>query len=366
MNIQTRPTIAVAGASKLAIADCDLHLGPDTLADLYPFMESRWARHIESFGVSHRTGKQFGAATYPKAQAAAMRRDAWPPSGKFPGSDLGFVQAQHLDAYNVQFGVINPPLASQSPMNQDLANALARAMNEFQVECLVKPEPRLGASITVNSEDTLASVAEIERCAGNRAFTHVGLLSRIAEPMGSRRYFPIFEAAVRAGLPVAVHAFGFGGIKNTAAGWASYYIEDMVGHAQSMQGQLVSLVMEGVFARLPGLKLVLIEGGFGWAPSLCWRLDKIWEKLRAETPHVPRPPSEYIRAQVWFTTQPMEEPENRQHVLDAIDWIGWDRLLFASDYPHWDFDDPFTSVPRMTEAQKAAFYRGNARAVFGR
>jgi len=163
-----------------------------------------------------------------------------------------------------------------------------------------------------------------------------------------------------------VHAFGFGGNQNTSSGWGSYYIEDMIGHSQSMQGQLISLVMEGVFERLPELKLVLIEGGFGWVPSLGWRLDRAWERLRAETPHVPRPPSEYIREQVWFTTQPMEEPENRQHALDAIDWIGWDRLLFASDYPHWDFDDPFTSAPRMTEAQRSAFYRGNARAVFGR
>jgi len=36
----------------------------------------------------------------------------------------------------------------------------------------------------------------------------------------------------------------------------------------------------------------------------------------------------------------MEEPAKREQVLDAIDWIGWDRLLFATDYPHWDYDDP--------------------------
>jgi len=111
---------------------------------------------------------------------------------------------------------------------------------------------------------------------------------------------------------------------------------------------------------------VLIEGGFGWVPSLCWRLDRVTDRLRGETPHLSRRPSEYIREQVWFTTQPMEEPEPREHLRDAIEWIGWDRLLFASDYPHWDFDDPMTALPlRIDAAERHAFYLGNAAGVYG-
>jgi hypothetical protein len=69
-------------------------------------------------------------------------------------------------------------------------------------------------------------------------------------------------------------------------------------------------------------------------PPLCWRLDKVWKKLRSEAPHLQRPPFEYIREHVWFTTQPIEEPEDRRHVVETIDWIGWDRMLFSTDYPH--------------------------------
>src|SRR4029078_10473415 len=86
--------------------------------------------------------------------------------------------------------------------------------------------------------------------------------------------------------------------------------------------------------RIPNFKLVLIESGFAWLPPLAWRLDKLWTRLKQETPHLKRSPSEYIRESVWLTTQPMEEPQPREHVLDAIDWIGWDRLLFAPHYPH--------------------------------
>ena len=61
----------------------------------------------------------------------------------------------------------------------------------------------------------------------------------------------------------------------------------------------------------------------------------------------------------------MEEPQPREHVLDTIEWIGWDRLLFASDYPHWDFDDPFLSLPpSLSDAKCRAIYGDNARALY--
>ena len=85
---------------------------------------------------------------------------------------------------------------------------------------------------------------------------------------------------------------------------------------------------------------MLIEGGFAWVPALCWRMDKHWERMRKETPHVKRPPSEYVREHFWFTTQPIEEPENPADLAEIMEWVGYDRLMFSTDYPHWDFDDP--------------------------
>ena len=90
-------------------------------------------------------------------------------------------------------------------------------------------------------------------------------------------------------------------------------------------------------------------------------MDKHWERMRKEVPHVKRPPSEYVREHFWFSTQPIEEPENPEHLSRVIDWIGWDRLVFSSDYPHWDFDDPrYTFKINLTERQRAKVFRENA------
>ena len=59
--------------------------------------------------------------------------------------------------------------------------------------------------------------------AGDRNFIQVLLLSRNVEPLG-QRHWPIYQAAEEVGLPIGVHAFGFGGI--TASGWPSYCIEE--------------------------------------------------------------------------------------------------------------------------------------------
>ena len=125
------------------------------------------------------------------------------------------------------------------------------------------------------------------------------------------------------GLPVGMHVFGSGGHPYTGTGWPSYYVEEGAGHSTSCQTAVSSLVIEGVFERFPRLKVVMIEGGFAWLPALAWRLDKLFERMRSEVPHLKKRPSEYIRQHIWVTTQPMEEPRGppaplRHHGVDRL------------------------------------------------
>ncbi len=365
MNVQTVPAPAKPAASRIAIADCDIHPAQRSANDLDPYLPRQWREHMQEFGAGRRMGMAAGPA-YPKSQPNASRRDALPPEGGRQGSSLSFMQKQHLDANNVVLGILNPLNAGQGVSNPGLSAALCHAINQWQVAEWTGKDRRLKASVVVPYEYADAAVAEIRHWAGHRDFVQVLLLSRTAEPLGNRRYWPIYQAAAEAGLPVAVHAFGYGGAPISSTGWPSHYIEEMTGHAQSSQAGLSSMVLEGIFERFPALRVLMVEAGFAWAPSLAWRLDKAWRTLRAETPHLKRPPSEYMRERVWWTTQPMEEPEPRTHLLDTAEWMGWDRLLFATDYPHWDYDDPAHALPlRISEDQRAAFFLGNARAVYG-
>jgi predicted TIM-barrel fold metal-dependent hydrolase len=230
----------------------------------------------------------------------------------------------------------------------------------------VKPEPRLRAGIVVPQENAAFAAREIERRAGDPAFVQVMISPRASDPLGHRRYWPIYAAAQAADLPITLHVQGYsGGHASTASGWPTYYMQEHYAMASGMQNTLTSLVFEGVFEQFPKLKVVLVEGGFAWAPSLCWRMDTHWERMRKEVPHVKRPPSEYVREHVWFTTQPIEEPDESKHLAEIIEWIGWDRLMFSTDYPHWDFDHPQQVFKfKLSDEQKAKVFRDNARTLY--
>jgi predicted TIM-barrel fold metal-dependent hydrolase len=280
-----------AAAEKLAIADCDIHPSAKSVEkEVFPFLEARWQEHYKTYGMLLRQPYQNGPA-YPKGQPNAARRDAYPPDGGLPGTDLAFMQSHHLDPYNVQLGVLNPLKSGQGLQNPDFAAAFCRAINDWQIAEWTSKDARLKGSVCLPYEDGALAVAEIERRAGDPNFVQAFMLIRTAEPMGNRRYWPIYEAAAANDMPVAVHAFGFGGSPISGSGWPSYYIEDMVGHSQSAQNMLSSLLLEGVFERFPKLKLVVVEAGFAWAPALGWRLDRIWRQNRQELSHVTRPPN---------------------------------------------------------------------------
>jgi predicted TIM-barrel fold metal-dependent hydrolase len=363
MNIPVRE---VRAAQTLSFIDGDIHPAFRQVSDLYPFLPARWREHLQTYGEHLRQGLT-GQLAYPRMMASGMRADAFPEQGP-PGSDLELMRKQHLDANGVEIGnLVALSRGGMEERNLDFAAALSQGVNDWQIENWVKPEPRLRAGIVVPQEDAAFAASEIERRASDRRFVQVIFSPRATDPIGHRRYWPIYEAAERNNLPLGLHSAGFsGGHPSTPSGWPTYYMQEQYSFFTAMQSVVTSLIFEGVFDRYPKLKVVLIEGGFSWAPALGWRMDKHWERMRSEIPHVKRRPSEYLRGNFWFTTQPIEEPEKPEHLSEIIDWLGWDRLIFSSDYPHWDFDHPRHVFKfHLTDAQKSMVFRENARAVYG-
>jgi predicted TIM-barrel fold metal-dependent hydrolase len=364
MNV-TLPKAQFLQKSKLQLIDCDIHPRLRSMEDLKPYLATRWWDTIQTYGLRKRHGFVKGHP-YPKSQPGdGARRDSWPENGDPSGSSLPLMQQQHLDHYGIDIGVMNPLWPGSGDQNMDLSAALASAHNDWQLDLWHAKEPRLRPSIVVPYENIEASVAEIHKRAANKSFCQVFMLSRTNEALGRKKYWPIYEAAVQHNLPIGIHVFGFSGIPISSSGWPSFYIEEMAEHGTACSALITSMIMEGLFERFPTLKIVMIEAGFGWIPSLGWRLDKSWKHMKDEVPHLKRAPSEYLKEHIFVTTQPIEEPERPEHLIDLIDWIGWDRVMFASDYAHWDFDDPIFSVPpNWSEERRKKIYSENAMSVF--
>ena len=94
-----------------------------------------------------------------------------------------------------------------------------------------------------------------------------------------------------------------------------------------------------MFAKFPDLKVVLLELGVTWLPGFLWRFSKFWRGVRSEVPWVDRSPAEIVRDHVRLTIQPFDAPAEPDLVERMIDHLRSDAiLLYASDYPHWQFD----------------------------
>jgi predicted TIM-barrel fold metal-dependent hydrolase len=249
------------------------------------------------------------------------------------------MQRDALDAFGISLAICNPLTGGQVAVSESMGAAICSAVNDWIVEHWLNKDARLRASIVVPPQAPLLAVEEIERLAGEKRFVQVLMPAACEMMLGRSYYWPIYEAAAKYDLPIGLHAGSMYRYAPTSTGWPSHYLHDYVANSQLFEDQLLSLISNGVFNRYPRLRFVLIESGVTWLPGFIWRAVKTWRGVRAEVPWVKRSPAEIIRENVRLTVQPIDAPRDSNVFDRIIEMIDSDRmLLFASDYPHWQFD----------------------------
>lgn len=340
-------------ATARRIVDCDVHEMPVSIADLRPYLEPQW----HSFLDSGWSAPYFFSYAYPTEHGFA-RADALPDNGGPAGSDPDLLRRQLLDGHGVETAILTALFyPSDSHVQFEFATALATAYNDWIVDRWLPADARLRGSICVNVNDPEGAAREMRRVAAHPGFVQV-MLPPLHEGYGLPRYDPIFRAASELGLVVGIHPSSYA---PTALGYPPYLVEWRITSApQHHMSQLVSLIFSGVLERYPDLRVVLIEGGWTWLPHLLGRMDENFRSLRAEVPWLRRLPSEYVRDHVRLTTQPMPELTPAQ-LLAYVELMGSDELLlFSSDYPHFDADNPFRAFPRVAPELMAKIFHENA------
>jgi predicted TIM-barrel fold metal-dependent hydrolase len=346
----------------LGIVDCDVH----------PYARSR--EHLKRYlprGMHRRLDQVAGRELFTAVPVGARpnrsfhREDAFPAAGGTPGSDLELLREQLLDRFGISRAVLVPLDNIGVQPFGELGLTLAAAVNDWLAAEWLDADDRFVGSIAIPIADGERAAREIERVAQDPRFVQVVILAPTPDPLGDPRYWTIYEAADAFGLPVALHPGGFSGAV-TGTGYPTYFFEFHVGLPFAYSSQVVSLLHSGVFTRFPELQVVLQEGGISWMVPLMARLDRAYAGMRDELPHLQEPPSATIRRHFWFTTQPIEEPHRPEHLVEMLERLGMeDRILFSSDYPHWDFDAPDRALgPAIPRELRERIMRVNARSLY--
>ena len=205
----------------------------------------------------------------------------------------------------------------------------------------------------------------VKETAGKKGIIGYAVPSTRHAPVHHNKYMRLYRMIEETGMPISFHA-GYHWDDPSLKTVNRFLGMHALGFVWPNMVHCTNWVLNGIPVRFPKLKVIWIESGIAWAPFLMQRLDDQFLMRPSEAPHLKRLPSEYMRDHCWYTTQPMEAT-NRKALECTFEMIKADtQLLFASDWPHFDFDLPseITDLPFLSEQSKRNILGLNAARIF--
>jgi predicted TIM-barrel fold metal-dependent hydrolase len=203
-----------------------------------------------------------------------------------------------------------------------LIRAYHRHMAEF---CGPYPD-RLKGPIVASTRDVAEAVREIRDWGTSKWAVAVQPLLDNDRPVDHPDLEPIWRAAEEHDLAIVHHSFTwsppyFPGYQDM---WDNVYLARLCSHPWGAMRFMAGFLAGGILDRHPGLRLCVLECGFGWLPFWVRRMDEQVSYV-GRTAKLKHLPSEHFAA---HEHEPMFEM-----VTQAL---GDGCLMFGSDYPHYE------------------------------
>ena len=305
--------------------------------------------------------------------------DAFPKQGETTTEDVVVhtpetIQRDLCEGFGVDVAILNSLQKLDLIPSRERAVQEMSAVNDMFLERFLADHEQFYGLAMLSTQVPEKAAEEIDRLAGEDSFVGVMIANGDSDkPIGDPIYDPIFRAAEDNDLPVCFHTSSVG---YANSGRLPFLYDDlqhygelhMLAHPFAHIIDATSLIFNETVEKFPGLDFVFLEQDLGIVPLIMYRLNRETVQNPGEVPMLERAPEAYIRDRFYWGTQPMPEPLDGGHVASLIEMIGVDNVLFTSDHPHNDFDDPGSVIDRYLtqlsdEAVDKIMYR-NAMDVF--
>ena len=269
-------------------------------------------------------------------------------------TDFGEQRLQMME----KTGIARAVLAIAGPgvqAERDTATAIKRAResNDFLANEVRKRPDRYSGFAHLPMQDAKAAADELERCVRALGFCGAMINGHTnGKYLDDRSYNPFWERAADLGAPIYLHPADPVSPLPAIAGY-NVLARPMWGWGIETGSHALRIICGGVFHRYPKAKLVL--GHLGETlPFQLWRFDS---RSAPYGWNLPKPPSQYLKENVWVTTSGMYDLPPLRCSVDAL---GRDRVMFSADYPFdWPGCEFIDAVP-LDESLRADIAYNNA------
>jgi predicted TIM-barrel fold metal-dependent hydrolase len=263
--------------------------------------------------------------------------------GFLAADEFGFRPSQpeerlaDMDRDGVYAHIIYAPTTTSLDFeSHELKVECLKAYNDWAAEFNRYDRNRLIALPDIPSVDPLAAAAELERCIemGHRGAiisSVAGSIAREVEPIFGSGWHRFWDIAEASRFPIHVHLGG--GFHSLEFELGSWRHPAMVSVAPIQLDEILAgMLFSGILEERPNVAFVLGEAGLGWLPYMLERMDHELHKLgpKVQDHRLSMLPSEIFRRQVLVTY------EDEEFGVECIPRIGFENVMWASDYPHGD------------------------------